>query len=106
MYATKQTARKSTGGRVGPYTLAGDRVEDEGDEIGDTGEDEEYEDGVCATLLLQAYVCLLPTKLFLSAPPYNLQRHFTLYLVYCCYCMHLQCLRHSVMRTPCKVPCL
>lgn len=54
MYATKQTARKTTGGRLGPHTLAGDRVEVEDEEIGDTGEDEEYEDGVCATLLVQA----------------------------------------------------
>ena len=46
MYATKQTARKTTGGRVGPYTLAGDRVEDEDEELDDTGEDEEEEDEV------------------------------------------------------------
>ena len=50
MYATKQTARKTTGGRVGPYTLAGDRVEDEDEELDDTGEDEEEEDEVQTTL--------------------------------------------------------
>lgn len=46
MFATKQTARKSTGGRVGHYTLAGDQFEDEDEELGDTGDDEEYADEV------------------------------------------------------------
>lgn len=41
MYSTKQTARKSTGGTVGPYTLAGHQAEDEDEDLGETGDEED-----------------------------------------------------------------
>lgn len=84
MYATKQTARKTTGGRVGPYTWAGDRVEveDEDEEIGDTGEDEE-EDGVCATLLVQANMPASCRTVSINST-LQIATSLHIYLVYCC----------------------
>ena len=38
------TARKSTGGTVGPYTLAGHQAEDEDEDLGETGDEEEEDE--------------------------------------------------------------
>lgn len=79
MFRNKQTARKSynSGGRVGPQTLAGKRVEDEhqdedqdeDEELGDTGEDEEGEDEVQTTLPAQAKHACFPQNHFCRIQP-------------------------------------
>lgn len=60
MFATKQTARKSTGGTVGPYTLAGHQAEDEDEDLGESdGDEEEDEEDEVRPAATARHTCLL-----------------------------------------------